>query len=854
MERLKVASPLTVVRAPMGSGKTSLLAEFLTTLEESEGGTAVLVTADIMKVLESGDAWGYIASNLTQPNPAPNGSDVPANGSESAGSTEELPKSPKEQIFTYLSKNTQPLYLIFDDGAFLSRTDAEFILLLLRTFRHVSVVVATQAHTALETSRMRMSCDITVVGTDDLNFTPAEVADYLRAHVSHISDSLIATVVTRGYGNAAMTRTALQYLLDNGVSDKEAAVDDLIEHLQSVGRVNIDDLLADKEFAKFLYQTSIVDSVSQGLARDIVGTRDTAELLSRAEAEGLGSWHSSPAIFTFSPLVLNELRNRREDALGERALTAAVHAAVDYQERVGQPGGALLTALKNRDFALANEIVLRNSDSLLGTSKPSLAPILQWIPDSVSDHHPELGLLAAMGLLARPENRSRAVDMLHRTGMTAGRLRDRSDALRDAMLLATEGIAARKNGRPTRALESALRSSALVQLAQENASQAPIAGMDFTIVSNAATMITAGAYEEASQSLLSITEGGTSTTMCIFANAHLAAAAALAGDMVLADRAAQAVAFGPGFAEDGSLLADAAAFMMEIYNAVHALEVFDLERASVILFRLEGMPQATEYWAVLAQVQAMRDLLAGDAFEGISRLRATRNRFSTEGLTQRSQDALDYMNQILRAASGQTLSLEEHQDSFNSRNASAVHMLSYARILFHAGKLVPALNVLNKIQARKDTTARVGVEALVLESAILVRYEGRVDLALSLGNLISHLREYGTRVPLALLSESDISALIEADKEIGNGELADLVAEVRVRALELEVVTPLTTRERQILNRLATKETLIEIGESLFISENTVRTHVKSIYKKLGASKRQEALIVAGVRGLLEEI
>ncbi|HEY2371434.1 MAG TPA: LuxR C-terminal-related transcriptional regulator [Gaiellaceae bacterium] len=58
----------------------------------------------------------------------------------------------------------------------------------------------------------------------------------------------------------------------------------------------------------------------------------------------------------------------------------------------------------------------------------------------------------------------------------------------------------------------------------------------------------------------------------------------------------------------------------------------------------------------------------------------------------------------------------------------------------------------------------------------------------------------------------------------------------------------LSKRELQVLRLLTTKLTLREIGAELSVSENTVRTHARSIYRKLDATSRVEA--VAGAREL----
>lgn len=62
---------------------------------------------------------------------------------------------------------------------------------------------------------------------------------------------------------------------------------------------------------------------------------------------------------------------------------------------------------------------------------------------------------------------------------------------------------------------------------------------------------------------------------------------------------------------------------------------------------------------------------------------------------------------------------------------------------------------------------------------------------------------------------------------------------------------PLTHRELDLLTLLPTFATVEEIAERLLISTNTVKTHVRGIYRKLGASSRREAIAIARDLGLL---
>ena len=66
-----------------------------------------------------------------------------------------------------------------------------------------------------------------------------------------------------------------------------------------------------------------------------------------------------------------------------------------------------------------------------------------------------------------------------------------------------------------------------------------------------------------------------------------------------------------------------------------------------------------------------------------------------------------------------------------------------------------------------------------------------------------------------------------------------------------EPVQPLTSRELDVLRYLPTRLSNIDIGARLRISQNTVKTHLKDIYRKLRVRSRNEAVVVAVRLGLL---
>jgi len=91
----------------------------------------------------------------------------------------------------------------------------------------------------------------------------------------------------------------------------------------------------------------------------------------------------------------------------------------------------------------------------------------------------------------------------------------------------------------------------------------------------------------------------------------------------------------------------------------------------------------------------------------------------------------------------------------------------------------------------------------------------------------------------------------------GLGNLIGRADELRARLDTLRGSTVgasgLTTAELRLLPLLPTRLTYAEIGERLYISRHTVKSHATSVYRKLGASSRSEAIRRMQETGLLGE-
>lgn len=62
----------------------------------------------------------------------------------------------------------------------------------------------------------------------------------------------------------------------------------------------------------------------------------------------------------------------------------------------------------------------------------------------------------------------------------------------------------------------------------------------------------------------------------------------------------------------------------------------------------------------------------------------------------------------------------------------------------------------------------------------------------------------------------------------------------------------LTRRERVVLSNLTEEVTLEQIASKLFVTRNTVKSQVRSVYRKLGVSTRSEAVEWARAAGLYQ--
>jgi LuxR family transcriptional regulator, maltose regulon positive regulatory protein len=81
--------------------------------------------------------------------------------------------------------------------------------------------------------------------------------------------------------------------------------------------------------------------------------------------------------------------------------------------------------------------------------------------------------------------------------------------------------------------------------------------------------------------------------------------------------------------------------------------------------------------------------------------------------------------------------------------------------------------------------------------------------------------------------------------------LAEEQRAAAARTRQEGLIEPLTGREFTILRMLPAPRSLRQLASELFVTPNTLRTHLRAIYRKLGAESREDAVIRARERGLI---
>jgi LuxR family transcriptional regulator, maltose regulon positive regulatory protein len=249
-------------------------------------------------------------------------------------------------------------------------------------------------------------------------------------------------------------------------------------------------------------------------------------------------------------------------------------------------------------------------------------------------------------------------------------------------------------------------------------------------------------------------------------------------------------------------------------------------------------------------------LLAAEGPDGAARgLRVLRGVRKTE----RDWEAPVWLAPLLATAEARVLAargdLEEARAALETRNGGnggrpADDALLRARLMLASGSAAEALHeidVTKHMASELEWSRRI--EANVLEAVARRELNDRGGAAQAIEEALALAEADSFRRPFVDGGPAVQTLLVE---QIRRGTdhrslVADLIAAFERRAADVsitkaELLEPLSVRERAILRYLPTMMSNAEIASELFVSVNTVKTHLKSIYRKLGAARRREAV------------
>ncbi len=834
-EVLDGPAPLTVVRGPSGTGKTALLASWARTRDRAEF-PVVWVAVDPETSSRSA-IWVATAMRV-------------AAATDPSFYEDYLDDYADEEAALRLLDHIMVasrtgVCIVFDsyDVRQSVVTDQDVVGLLER-HPNLRILVATRTTTALEDLETLAHLDVSLIGPDDLALT----RDQALQIVGRIAGAPVAPAVVPESTMSALEARLLGYAVERrGWNAREP----------DTGRRAVADVIVDRArmeassaaFFEFALKTALAEHLTYPLANQLSGSRSAMEYLRQAEEMGLGTWHQDEVIpyFRYSPSIAEVLyrtleRERPHEILGMRRTLAG------WAETNGFHLEALRNAVLIKDFHLASRITRDHWAYLWRAKSGETVAVLEAVDRASLDRFPTL--TATLGLALKASGRAAQarevfrglVEQLSHRG--AGGERDERlwrAALRSIAYRVTEDYAA-----SARVAHHCLQLIPELETADKVA-LAPVMpalleqlgsdGLDGVDLRLAISAFTAGRDAVGRE------------VYHWFANsAGLALSLALDGEidraeLVVAEIDRAEVATGWKEPVSSQRLAMARIFI--------ALERFELAEARLILDQLDPARLAANNWALACYCEASLYLLEVRPDRAIAHIRSVlHTRTPAYELPSYALEEILRIHFVaMRALGHRELGAEVIKVLTPSSEAARL-LTAYQTLL--DGNNPRALEQASRLVHRRGLRdSRRRAMAQVTYAIALTRLE-RPEAAGAIREAAATLNETGLVTPLLVFSDVDIARLAALD-DLGS-------AIRRYRALERPVaVVPesrqpivLTSREYRVLQELRRTASLAEVAGELFVTVNTVKTQARSLYRKLGASSRAEALVRAAEVGLLD--
>lgn len=293
-------------------------------------------------------------------------------------------------------------------------------------------------------------------------------------------------------------------------------------------------------------------------------------------------------------------------------------------------------------------------------------------------------------------------------------------------------------------------------------------------------------------------------------------------------------------------------FNLRLAKTALALEKLDLSTAREEALRLAEREHVMESWPLLAMLVARLDLLEAGPRAALAHFRTSlrRNRERPNPLPHvRAQ--LAAVSAGLEARAG-NLSRAERILSSALENHPDV-LIADATISLLSGKLRRAATraeyVVRSVELAAYPTRRARISAQLILANVAWIENRRRDVEEQLESISQAIQETGLHSPLTVIPHA---ALLEISESVGNRLDDELISLIQClpTGVRLNSSSPLSKTEQRILETISLEGTVDRAAEKLVISPNTVKFHLKRIYRKLGVNTRAEALARAQEMGL----
>jgi LuxR family maltose regulon positive regulatory protein len=851
-ERLGRAARVTQISAPAGSGKTVLIRSW-TGEAALEANTAWVSAQDQER--DPPQFWISVSDALRD---------------TIAGSklVRPLTAAPDldgwvivERLLKDLVSLEEHVWLMVDDLHELGDTEMRQLeLLVMRAPAELRFVLSTRRDLRLGLHRLRLEGELTEIRAAHLRFTPEEARVLFEAAGADLSGQALALLHERTEGWAAGLRLAALSLA--GCPDPERFVAEFSGSERTVADYLLAEVL-DRQPAparSLLLRTSVLERVSGELADLLTGGSGAERILQDLEEAGAfvvaldtrRSWFRYHRLF--ADLLQLELRRTEPTEL------AAVHgAAAGWFAKHGYPVEAVRHALSAQDWELAARLM---SDHFLGLvldgQGATAHELLGRFPGDVAAADPKLAVL-----MAADELQHRSLDraehhLAHAARGTTSVPADGRRRFQVNLAIMRLFLSQRRGDLP------AVTKEAQRLLAPAEPADAVQSGLGedlraLALVSLGAAELWALRAEEAERHL----EQGSAIArrigqpwLEVGGLAHAAWAASFRSFALAVKRSSQAIELARehGWTEEPVVAA--------AYAVLGAIRIWQmrLDEAEVFLEQAARALQAEVEPAaglVLHHARGMlklargRDADALDAFRTAERLAGS----LVTGHPRTTPMRAHMLQTLVRLGDSERaeaiLGAVDETGHGETRNALAALRLVQRDPQAAAAALAPVLDgsapVTNPgwmtqaflLEAiARDALGDTGLAARALEHALDLAEAHGAIFAFALHpapELLERHARHGT--PHAALIAEVLAMLAGSKREPAPGE------PVRLRE-------PLTESETRVLRYLPTNLSVPEIAAELLLSPNTVRTHIRHLYEKLGAHRRTEAVEQARALGL----